>query len=415
MNYCQQYHVDLCADKTKLLMINKASRTIIHYNPITLNGQQIPFAKQAEHVGVIRSPDGNLPHLLGRILAHKKAKGAILSSGIARRHRGNQAAAVRLETIYGVPVLLSGVSSLVLSSWEINIIDHHYRETLNNLLKLYPGTPHAFIFFMSGSLPGKALLHQRQLSLFSMICHLPDDPLHARAKYVLTCLSSAKKSWFSQVRDICLFYGLPHPLDLLNSPLSKESFKKLSKSLILDYWETKFRGDASGLDSLLYFKPEYHSLSKPHPLLWTAGPNPYEVSKAVIQCKMLSGRYRTELLASHWSQNKFGYCLTSTCESVPETLEHILLWCPSYQPVREKLRNLWMRCSHTTISQLLKSILIGPSVSLMQFILDPSVHPIVISLAQKCGDEPLQIVFHLTRSWCFAIHRERLKLLQRWP
>ena len=135
-----------------------------------------------------------------------------------------------------------------------------------------------------------------------MICHLQDDPLHARAKYVLTCLSSAKKSWFSQVRDICLFYGLPHPLDLLNSPLPKESFKKLSKSLILDYWETKFRGDASGLDSLLYFKPEYHSLSKPHPLLWTAGPNPYEVSKAIIQCKMLSGRYRTELLASHWSQ-----------------------------------------------------------------------------------------------------------------
>ena len=42
MNYCQQYHLDLCADKTKLLLIKKASSTIIHYNPITLNGQQIP-------------------------------------------------------------------------------------------------------------------------------------------------------------------------------------------------------------------------------------------------------------------------------------------------------------------------------------------------------------------------------------
>ena len=75
---------------------------------------------------MIRSPDGNLPHLLGRIVAHKKAKGKLLSSGTAQNHRGNPAASVQLEKIYGVPVLFSGSASLFLSSWEVNLIDQHY-------------------------------------------------------------------------------------------------------------------------------------------------------------------------------------------------------------------------------------------------------------------------------------------------
>jgi hypothetical protein len=245
--------------------------------------------------------------------------------------------------------------------------------------------------------------------------HLPDNSLHTRARHVLTCLPSSKKSWFSQVRDICLLYGLPHPLDLLQTPLSKCTFKKLTKSLIVDYWEKKLRQEASPLDSLMHFKPHFHSLSSPHPIFWTAGPNPYEVSKAIVQSRMLSGRYRTELLAKHWSKNPNGYCLNPTCNSTEETLGHILLCCPSYQPVRERLSRLWLSCPHLLINQLVEGVLLGPQENLLKFILDPSVHPQVISLVQHFGDEPLKIVFHLTRSWCFAIHKERAKLLDRWP
>ena len=268
---------------------------------------------------------------------------------------------------------------------------------------------------MSGSLPGKAILHQRQLSIFSMICHLPEDPLNTRAVYALTNCSPNQKSWFTQIRDICLLYRLPHPLELLKNPLSKESFKKLARSLIADHWETKLRREASPLLSLSYFKPEFHSLTKPHPLLWTAGPNPYEVTKAIIQCKMLSGRYRTELLSSHWSSNVNGYCLIPLCTSVPETLEHILLWCPSYQHVREQLQSLWLSTPHPLIKHLTSLILSGSPQDLMQFLLDPSTHPHLILLNQRYGDQPMKIVFHLTRTWCFSIHKERAKLLGRWP
>ena len=98
------------------------------------------------------------------------------------------------------------------------------------------------------------------LSIFSMITRLPNDPLFTRAKYVLTVAPKSWKSWFSEIRDIALQYGLPHPLKLLEQPLSKEKFKKLAKSLVTDYWDTKLRDNADPLPYLVYFKPEFCSL-----------------------------------------------------------------------------------------------------------------------------------------------------------
>ena len=166
-------------------LINKQpDQNFIPYNPLKIKDQNIDFSDQPEHVGIIRASDGNLPHLLNRICAHKKALGAVLFCGAARSHRGNLAGAVKIEKLYGMPVLFSGLASLVLSKSEENLIDQHYSRTLQDLIKAHDRTPRSFVLFISGSLPGVALLHLRQLSLFSMMSRLPGDPLNARAKHV---------------------------------------------------------------------------------------------------------------------------------------------------------------------------------------------------------------------------------------
>ena len=196
------------------------SNVDLPYNPIQINNQDICLSDKAEHVGVIRSPAGNQPHLMNRFASHKRALGAVLFSGAARNHRGNLAAVIKIEKVYALPVLLAGTASLVLTKSEENMIDQHYISTLRNLLKTYRGTPRSFVLFMCGSLPASAVLHLRQLSLFSMICRLPGDPLHSRAVHALTTARPAVKSWFTRIRDICLKYCLPHPLTLLQKPLS---------------------------------------------------------------------------------------------------------------------------------------------------------------------------------------------------
>ena len=415
INYCNNYCVDLCADKTKLLVMAKnEDQKFIPYNPVSINGSPVTLNSEAEHVGVLRSTEGNLPHVMKRILSHKKALRATLSSGLARSHRGNVAASIRIQNLYGTPVLFSGLSSLVLSKAEINLVEQHFKSIIQNLLKLHPGTPQSFLMFMSGSLPATAILHLKQLSLFSMISRLPGDPLNILARKVLSTSKPSSKSWFWQVRDICLLYLLPHPLQFLDEPLPKIRFKKLAKSHIIDYWEKKLRSEASLLPSLAFFRPEFHSLSKPHPIVWTPGSNPYEVSKSIVQCKMLSGRYRTEMLTSHWSNNKEGYCLAPTCLETEENLEHILLDCPFYSPTRLKLLKMWNNTENVVVKDLAFSALHNSPLYLMQFILDASVLPKVILAVQQHGKDVLYSLFHLTRTWCFSIHRERSKFQGKW-
>ena len=176
---------------------------------------------------------------------------------------------------------MSGMASLVLLKKEISCIEQQFKKTLQNILKLSSNSPSCLVSFVAGSLPGSAILHLKQLTLFGMVCRLPGDPLHQHAIQVLMT-SSSPTSWFVQVRNIMLQYKLPHPLHLLHCLPTKDSFKKLAKSKVLDYWEAKFRAESALLPSLKYFLPEFMSLTIPHKLWTTAGQNPYEVAKARI-------------------------------------------------------------------------------------------------------------------------------------
>ena len=157
---------------------------------------------------------------------------------------------------------------------------------------------------LAGCLLASAEIHLRQLSLFGtdftlthMVTRLAQDPLNIHARNILTEAKKSSKSWFCQVQEICLQYNLPHPLELIVIPPSKLDFKKKVRSAIINYWENKLRGEAGFLQSLEWFKPNFMSLRKPHPIWSTAGSNPHEVSKAVQQARFLSGRYQMESLA----------------------------------------------------------------------------------------------------------------------
>ena len=66
-----------------------------------------------------------------------------------------------------------------------------------------------------------------------------------------------------------LFYGLPHPLQLLDNPHNNEIFKSLVKKMVIRYW-TNIK-EAQEQHSLSYFNPRVHSLTQPLPLWVAAG------------------------------------------------------------------------------------------------------------------------------------------------
>ena len=145
---------------------------------------------------------GNLPNLVERFSAHRKKLFSVLPSGLALHHNANPAAALKVEQIYALPVLLSGLSALVLSTYEIGLVTTHYKNTLSRLMKLHDRTPDSAVYFLAGSLPCRALLHLRQLSLFVMICLLDQNILRNLAMSILIEAKPSAKSWFQQIRHL---------------------------------------------------------------------------------------------------------------------------------------------------------------------------------------------------------------------
>ena len=180
-------------------------------------------------------------------------------------------------------------------------------------------------------------------------------------------------------------------------------------------WEIKLRVDATPLDHLKYFHPSYMSLMKPHPLCTTCSSNPFEVNKAIIQARMLSGRYMTDQLSRHWTHNKAGLCLLSGCNGYSVgSLEHILLECPALHSTRKKMVNFCINVAqkNSTVKDIILAALSSREHTfVMQFLLDCSSLPSVIALQQIHGQVTLSLLFHATRNWCYSIHRTRMDLL----
>ena len=247
-----------------------------------------------------------------------------------------------------------------------------------------------------------------------MVARLTDDPLTIHARNVLVATKSSSKSWFCQIRELCLLYALPHPLVILQTKPSKVAYKKLVLSNVISYWETKLRGEAALLSSLVNFKPEFMSLKKAHPIWSTTGSNPHEVTKAIQQARFLSGRYRSESLIKNWTKNKEGYCNSTTCTHEIETIEHILIHCKAYSECKKSLYSLWLSATNPVVLTLILEAFSSETSYLLQFILDCSVLPSVIAATQRHGFTIMKELFYLTRTWCFTVHRERMKMLGRW-
>ena len=235
MNFCLKYDVRLCAEKTKLQAFSPSCQLLtaehsMNISPVNMDGNKLKFVTNsmqgAEHVGIVRSANGNLPHILSRFTAHQNSMAAVMHTGMGRHHRGNPAASLRIQHVYGTPVLLSGVGSLVLSKEEIKMIDNHLNSTLQNMMRLHVRTPHCVTAFLAGCLPGTALVHLRILSNFGMVTRNPDSILYKLGLEIFSHNKPSSKSWFSKVRGICLLYQLPHPIVLMKKSMTKLTLKR---------------------------------------------------------------------------------------------------------------------------------------------------------------------------------------------
>ena len=161
------------------------------------------------------------------------------------------------------------------------------------------------------------------------------------------------------------------------------------------------------------------SLVSPHPLWTSAGSSPSKIAMATIQAQLLSGRYRSESLCRHWSNNRMGSCLLShSHQDVLEDVPHILKDCDALLDTRLKLHSYtreYCRDIPTYLSNLILPLTNISSPTFCQFLLDCSVLPEVIRATQEYDAATVyHHTFTVSRTWVYSLHKKRMMLLGRW-
>ena len=222
MDFCEDFCLTPVPSKTKLLIFTPKKSNILDVltstTPVSLDGVNIEPSLEAEHVGVLRSRSAsNLPAVNLQMSKHRKALHSILAFGSSRSHLGNPAASLKVEILYARPVLLSELCTLLLNKYQLNLLSHYLKSTLQRIQKLYSRTPSPAVHFLAGSVPFTACYHMGCLLLFGRVARLsPDNPLFSFAEYSLKL--SLKDSWFSFIQSLTSKYSLPDPLDMLKYP-----------------------------------------------------------------------------------------------------------------------------------------------------------------------------------------------------
>ena len=110
------------------------------------------------------------------------------------------------------------------------------------------------------------------------------------------------------------------------------------------------------------------------------------------------------------------FCLLPTCWNTSEDLEHILVWCPAHKEVRIRVLAMWAEylANKPLLAKVVHHYTLTPGNYLVQFLLDPSVPPLVITLGlarPRHGEDAITFLFYLTLTFCHSILKSQLRLI----
>ena len=289
-------------------------------------------------------------------------------------------------------------------------IFHH--KVLRGCLKLSQSSPKPALFFILGELPIEGRLHMNTLSLFHNIWECPDTTAHQIVKYILKMSGASSTTWSNHIKLLCLKYGLPDPLYLMEKEAAweKEKWKCLVRTQITIHYERKLRLEASSNSKLSYLNVQLQGLSGgSHPAVLNIN-STQDSKKLRAHLKFLCGDFfcgERKAIDTPGSDPK---CLLYL--SPLESPEHILVLCKATSEIRQRLFPELVNVVSDV--QPACGILVTNSFTsseLTQFILDCTSLNLNDSLRIPMHNPGIGQIFRLSRDWCFAVSNSRSRLL----
>ena len=198
-------------------------------------------------------------------------------------------------------MLISGLSSLPICPPTMKAISIFHNKVLRGFLKLSRSSPKAALYFLLGELPVEGKIHIATLMLFHTIWANSETTVHKQVKYILMMCSQHSTTWSNHINLLCLKYGLPCPLHLMESTTvwPRQDWKSFVTTKVTAYHEMEQRKNSVTNSRLKNLNVSLLGLSgHPHPALLNIRTT-QDARKLRLHVKLLAGDYLTgEVLAS---------------------------------------------------------------------------------------------------------------------
>ena len=380
-------------------------------SPWSLNGEKIMVVTENDHLGLIVSGlDEEKKNIDRNITQCRGSLFTLLGPALSFKCKLSPLVQLHLWRTYSLPVLMSGLSALPIRPRIMKPLQAFHNKILRGFLKQSYNSPVASLFFLCGELPIEARLHLDLLNLFHNIWSNPGTKIYEIVMYIVKMVSESSTTWSYHIRQVCLKYGLPDPINLLQyAAVPRSAWKELVRTRVTAYHEAELRRAARSNSTLEYFNVEALGLNgRAHPILDIHETR--DSMKLKAHLKFLTGDILSYQNLSH-DRGTDSSC--RLCGAQEENTQHIITECRSYADVRERLYpelvNLVASINPTS------GILTTSNTSnrlLTQFILDPASLNLPNSHRISFQHPRLHELYCLSRDWCFAIYNRRIKLLK---
>ena len=414
--YGSMYRSTYGADKTKVTVIG--SNTDMEYYketaPWHLNGAKLKVTENNEHLGqIISGHKQEEKNVELRISKGRSCLFSLLGPAFANKCLLSPNVKIHLFRTFVCPIIRSGLASFSLRMPALEPLAMFQRKSLRGVLSLSKTSAIPALHFLLGELPVAAKVHRDIFSLFYSVWTNPQTKIFEIVKHLLETSEENSRTWSVHLRHLCRHYGLPDPLDWLRQdPPLKSTFKESVITKICAKHENELRLKAKQNSKLTYMNVSLLGLrGRLHPVL-NGIVTPDEVKKCRIHLKMLIGDYLTYETKSAQSGGS-PYC--RCCSMSPphiETIEHILTQCSAYSNIRERIFEEFTVACEASESRLKFNSLLSNASTLCQFILDPTSFNLTSRI--HFDDAGLQNILKISRDFCFATNKERLKILKQY-
>ena len=418
-HYGKRYRLTFGPDKTKIT-VTGSRQDMAYYKDInlwSLGGVTLPVTEDNDHLGLVVSGlNEELKNVDKNVDSARKILFNLLGNIFSYKCKLSQQVLHHVWLLYFSPVLRSGLAALPIRPAIMKTLSSFHNKVLRGILKFSATSPIAPLYFLLGELPVEAVHHMDIFALFWCIWANPQTKVYEILQYLLMTANSRSLTWSVHLRLLFQQYQLPDPLRLLNSQVwPKNLWKSTVKIKVTSYFEALWRRKAANNSKLSFLNVQTLGLSgKPHPVL-SHILTTQEVMHSRVHTKMLAGDYPCSLYICRDPQQDPSclLCLSAFPERPAQTedMVHLIARCRATADTRARiLPNLLNTLSlHIPSNGLLQH---PNQMHLTQFILDPTSLNLPSDI-RICPTHPaLHLVLSFFRTLCFAIHKDRTRLLK---